>query len=247
MPVFEGLGDILRRALGARTHEYAAPEEEPPGPVCETCGGSGWVTQNVPLADPNHGQAQPCMCRPAVYLQTFLNFHIDARFPKLGEARFLTMKWAEGLSSQPILLLNAERGRGKSHLSKAAANTVRQRGQPIEWTTHGGLLDRLHSSFDGGGTGALMALIETARWMVIDDLGQATVSPTMEDLVDRIIDKRSEAAERGCRTLFTTNLRADQFSERTESRLRDVRLVKSFTIDAPDFRLNPIGDSNART
>ena len=31
----------------------------------------------------------------------------------------------------------------------------------------------------------------------------------------------------------------------TESRLRDVRMVKSMTIDAPDFRINPIGDQDA--
>ena len=242
MPGFEGLGDILRRVAGQKTQEYA-PEEEPTGPVCETCNGFGWVTQRVPLGHALYGQGRLCKCQPAVYLQTFENFYVSPEWPDLAAARDITERWTLE-SGPPILVLNAERGRGKSHLSKAAANAVRQTGQTIEWTTHGDLLDRLHSSFDGGGTGTLMTSIETARWMVIDDLGQAITSPTMEGLIDRIIDKRSEAAERGCRTLYTTNLRADQFNERTESRMRDVRLVANFTINAPDYRRNPIGERN---
>lgn len=241
MPQFEGIGEILRRVVGKSNRDYV-PVEEPSGPECGRCSGSGWVTVKVPLGHLLFGQAQPCTCQPAAYIQTFENFQISAAYPDLALAREMVELWTWE-SGPPILVLNAERGRGKSHLSKAAVNAVRKRGQAIEWNTHGGILDRLHSSFGDSGTGSLMASIETARWMVIDDLGQASASPTMEDLVDRVIDKRSEAAERGCRTLFTTNLLPSDFSPRTESRLRDVRLVKSFTIHAPDYRLNPIGDT----
>ena len=195
MPAFEGLGDILRRVAGRKTQDYA-PKEEPTGPVCETCNGFGWVTQRVPLGHASHGQAVLCKCQPAVHLQTFENFHINAAYPSLAAARGITELWAWG-TGPPILVLNAERGRGKSHLSKAAANAVRQTGQTIEWTTHGDLLDRLHSSFDGGGTGTLMTSIETTRWMVIDDLGQAITSPTMEGLIDRIIQPGEKVAEKG--------------------------------------------------
>ena len=242
MPEFEGLGAILRRIVGKSDYDYV-PETEATKPVCETCGGSGWVTHRYPLGHLLFGQAQPCVCRPAIWGQVFGNFKLDVRYPDLLIARDLTHAWASG-EGPPILVLNAERGRGKSHLSKAAATLIRSNGQSADWMTHGDILDRLHGSFGESATGQLMTTFAEARWVIIDDLGQASASETMEGLVDRIIDKRSEAAERGCRTLFTTNLKAEEFSERTASRLRDVRMVASMTIDAPDFRINPIGDDD---
>ena len=242
MPEFKGLGDVLRRVVGKRQTDYV-PEEETP--ECPKCYGSGYQTTGM-----KRGSAQgrantlnmdlvPCSCRPAAYVQTFDNFWVLNDWPDLAKARDITTDWILAIGP-PILILTAERGRGKSHLSKAAVNRLRENGQQVEWYTHGDIIDRLHSSFGDSGTGTLMASIGSAQWLVIDDLGQSETSKTLEGLVDRIIDLRSEAAERGCRTLYTTNLTPDAFAPRTESRLTDVRLVKAMTIDAPNYRKNPI-------
>ena len=250
MPGFEGLGAILRRIVGQADRSYIP--EEATQPVCSRCGGAGFLSHGLKIQSGlgrSHVWDQinvNCSCHPAAYVQTFKNFKVSKKWPNLAEARELVYQWTFPKGGPPILVVNAERGRGKSHLSKAAVNHLRGAGEEVAWFTHGDILDRLHKSFGDSGTGPLMASIESARWMVIDDLGQTETSKTMEGLVDRIIDKRSEAAERGCRTLFTTNLKAEDFSERTESRLRDVRMVASMTIDAPDFRHNPIGDEDGK-
>ncbi len=251
MPNVEGLGAILRRVVGRMQTDYA-PVEEEPAPACPICHGAGVVSHGFKVQSSDgrghvwNAQNVPCGCLADLYVQTFANFKASSRWPDLATARVMAENWTYQ-AGPPILVLNAERGRGKSHLSKASVNQLRGRGEAVAWFTHGDILDRLHASFGDSGTGSLMQSIESAKWMVIDDLGQSEVSKTMEGLVDRIIDKRSEAAERGCRTLFTTNLLPNDYSDRTRSRLKDVRMVKSYTIVAPDFRLNPIGDEDAKS
>ena len=62
MSDMESLGDILKRLMNQQRREPVEGDllpEEPKAPACTICGDAGWVTRNVPVGDPDFGEAFP--------------------------------------------------------------------------------------------------------------------------------------------------------------------------------------------
>ena len=239
----ESLGDILKRVSARRGPVAIVEAPETTLALCSRCGGCGWLL----LPWDKRGRdwirnVAPCPdCTPAKFGQTFANFNCSAEWPTLLTAWKATSLWAAG-EGPAMLIFNGTRGVGKSHLAKAAHHYRRLNGGDCLWLPDGDIVDGIHESFTNHST---VAWIEQFGWIpffILDDFGLSATTPAVDSLIDRMIDKRVEAiALIGGRTLITTNLRPNQLSDRTNSRLRDVRHVQSITIAAPDYRQHPHG------
>jgi chromosomal replication initiation ATPase DnaA len=241
----EPIGTILRRIVGKRVEGADIPPPEPTPPSCQECHGIGWVASGLQVGSDSvwYTQERPCpTCGPVAPGPTFHQFHLDSRYPTLRDAYYATEAWTQGQGPQ-ILVLNAEPGRGKTHLAKSAYRALGDKFQLATWLHDNTIVDQIMATFADHTTAAWLAQFDSMRWLFIDDFGVASKTPTIDSIMDRLIDKRIEAADLGARTLITTNLSPHDLSPRTSSRLRDVRLVKSLTIDAPDFRSSPHSSS----
>lgn len=236
----ESLADILKRVTSRERKD--PPVELEPEDVCTICNGAGFLGKSLDFTRKRTDyvmQVYPCRCQSNVGgVQTFDNFNCPGSSPDLAIARQLIQRWARGVGKS-IVVLAGERGVGKTHLSRAACGII---SEAVLWTTDGDINDQIFNSFDHHTTSDLMKWYASCRWMIIDDFGATSKIPGVEARVDRIIDSRIEAVDKfGGRTLITTNLKPDQMSPRTSSRVQDVRRVESFTIEAPDYRQHPHG------
>ena len=238
----ESLGDILRRATAnVRTRDTDPDYVDPTTPPdCLICGDRRVVTIDLGGLT-YHNPMVPCECTRGD-LPTFANFHHDpARWPDLTATIEATQRWAESTGLE-ILYAKGVVGTGKSHLSKSAAWHIQRRGGTVKWISEIDLVGEIVKSFGDRNTDSYMTAFSVMPWLIIDDLGAAVKpTPNVAALIDSIIDKRLDAAENhGRRTMFTSNLRATDFSPRTASRLQSVAHVATvFTGNAPDYRTDP--------
>ena len=118
---------------GTRLPGEAEPD---PGPVCEVCGGSGWVRRDVPLHDRDFGRAFPCVCqeskqqeraeRLAGLPKMLRRYTFDTIKPREDDG-FSTaveevFRFAAGGCEEQWLTIVGGLGWAKTHLALAALN-----------------------------------------------------------------------------------------------------------------------------
>lgn len=238
----QSLADILQGIVRrGRERERGYTPEPEPDEECPRCGGLGWVSRDVHYGHPDFGEAFPCKCNPPPGLgpERLSNYKTHRSRPDLEKALRLAVAWVRG-QAKPILVFGGIPGVGKSHLAKGCRHHLLSQGADSRFLDDGTLVDMIHASFETG-PGRLVDDLGKAPWLIIDDWGLSAATPAVEAIRERIINRRIEVADHpGHRTLIALNLEPDQLTARVASRLKDVRLVESFGINAPDFRAQPL-------
>ena len=195
------------------------PESRNGAEDCERCGGAGWVTRQVHVADPDFGKVFPCQCQEQ---DTDLRQRIEAleRYSNLGSLRQATFENAnpDGLSEEtaarqafrnalnaaivyaeePVgwLTLVGPSGSGKTYLAAAIANRRIELGNPALFITAADLIDYLRSGFDDEADQPFVDLFDQVRnapLLVLDDLPTRPSTPWTQERLFQLLASRHAA------------------------------------------------------
>ena len=212
--------------------------------VCRDCGGTGWVAS---ADDPNRVARCSCRRRSnvdrllrdaglppryhACTLQQFSTSHPDpvCRAQLLRAVSVCRRYIDDFLSDREDLrfrdsglLLTGPYGSGKTHLAVATLReliaTYRVRGRFVDFTS---LVQDLQSAIDPDAPfsrNELLAPVENAEVLVVDELGAQTLRPWAADVLYDLINRRYA---RRLPTLFTTNYKLDDPAARNEAPTAD--------------------------
>jgi len=251
----ETLKNIAARM--SNTGQPASPKAHA-DPVCPICGGSGFVSYDLPITDPNFGKAVLCVCQQkntadAVHERlysisnmsafkdmTFENFSSKGRLG-LSEEQVKSLTYALNQAQHYSQAMNGwlvfvgGYGCGKTHLAAAIANFALSLGAPTLFLTVPDLLDWLRFSYDNP-EARFEDRFEEIRNMgllVLDDLGTQNATPWAEEKLYQIINHRYV---NHLPTIITTNQELSAIDGRVRSRLEDPSLTTIVRINAPDYR-----------
>lgn len=219
--------------------------------VCPRCHGAGYVRLDVPVGDPNFGQAVACSCKErlledrrmsdlrrmssldAFRDKTFETF--DASLPGLREAMEVARRYAE--DPHGWLVLSGGYGVGKTHLAAAIAHERLANGQSVFFSIVPDLLDHLRAAFAPSSEmpyDELFDKVREAGVLVLDDLGAENATAWATEKLFQIINYRYNYR---MPTVVTTNHRLlAHMDERIRSRLSDKSFVRQVSVDAADYR-----------
>lgn len=241
MDNMESLGDVLRR-VAPTGGVYADPD--PLEEDCLKCSGIGFLGTEPDKSDKRkwrRGPIVPCPdCSPR-FPESFENFNVDPRWPRMQQALVATQNWVGGIGPA-MLSLAGEPGRGKSHLMLAAVQYLRDHMLPTKHMTDRQLDTMFRASFDAGNTSTVLDELEAVPWLLLDDYGiinRGEPGSTMNSLLDDIFVVRWNRARAGhnqVRTMITTNMSGDDLPMRMASRLQDRTRAIHVVIKAPDYR-----------
>jgi DNA replication protein DnaC len=236
----------------SNTSAQAAPGE------CPICGGTGWISFDVPVGHPNFGKAFRCTCqlddlqsRQLDRLRRISNMHhlermtFDSFIPE-GQGRTekqrkslrIAFEKAVAFAHKPEgwLLLRGSYGCGKTHLAAAIANECLSRGQPVLFVNVPDLLDHLRATYGPNSEVSFDQRFEEVRdapVLILDDLGTQNATPWAQEKLYQILNHRYNAQ---LPTVITTNQDLSDIDPRLRSRLLHIELVEQIKIFAPDFR-----------
>lgn len=133
------------------------------------------------------------------------------------------------------LALMGEYGSGKTHLAAAIANVQADRGQPVLFITLPDLLDHLRAAFSPSSTVSYdrrFSDIKNAPLLILDDLGTQSATPWAREKIHQLFNFRYV---KQMPTVVTTAEELESLDKRLTSRLRDKRLCRLFSIQAPAY------------
>lgn len=205
---------------------------------CDRCHGYGYYLDEKNIA-------HPCDCglfekvRARSRLRTsgiparFLDKELDTfAFDRQDRARAHIVQAARayatsfGRGEHQGLLLRGRPGSGKTHIAVGIMKEILRRGFTVHYTNFNDLLSRLRDTYNRGSAeseGELLAEMEQADLLVLDDVGAEAATDWVRDRLYLIVNRRYEAA---LALLITTNCDEERLrnhiGERTASRLYEM-------------------------
>jgi len=152
----------------------------------------------------------------------------------LEEAFRLALDFAK--SPDGWLVFSGVTGCGKTHLTAAIANYRRQAGEPVLFVVVPDFLDHLRSTFSPDSKVSydqLFELVKTAPLLILDDFGEQSTTPWVQEKLYQIINYRYNAL---LPTVITTRYSLDEIDSPISSRLVDPKISLVWNITAPDYR-----------
>lgn len=225
-----------------RTKRASTASAAPPA-VCPRCDGYG-------LAIDAEGAAAPCDCGvygdraaslrlrlagiPARFAgKTFRNF--EAKTKAYRDVLDSARAYAEGFDrTYDGLLMRGRTGSGKTHLAVAILHEAIRRGYTGHYCNFSDLLARIRDTYgDGAGVseGDLLAPIEQADLLVLDDLGAESTTDWVRDRLYLIVNRRYEGNRPA---IITTNCSEEELDRRIGPRTAS-RLYEMCGITFPPF------------
>ena len=137
---------------------------------------------------------------------------------------------------QGWLIYQGLNGCGKTHLSAAIANELRESGKDVLFIVVPDLLDHLRASFGPESRVSYDALFEKVKKipvLVLDDFGEHSATSWAQEKLYQLINYRYNAR---LATVITTCLNLDEIENRVSSRMVDPSISMVWNIIAPDYR-----------
>jgi len=245
--------------LKANTPTVSNTREPQASPdVCPVCGGTGWISYNVPVGHPQFGKLLRCTCQlPELeaqqldrlrrlsnmqYLErmTFDTFIPEGQGRNEKQRTSLRIAYDKAMAfarkPQGWLLLRGGYGCGKTHLAAAIANECIAQGRPVLFVNVPDLLDHLRATFGPESEISFDQRFDQVRdapVLILDDLGTQNATPWAQEKLYQIFNHRYNAQ---LPTVITTNQDLSDIDPRLRSRLLHIEFVEQVKILAPDFR-----------
>ena len=162
-----------------------------------------------------------------------LSLHEDIR-QNLQQAYSIAREFAR--APQGWLIYQGLNGCGKTHLSAAIANELRESGKEVLFIVVPDLLDHLRASFGPESRVSYDALFEKIKKipvLVLDDFGEHSATSWAQEKLYQLINYRYNAR---LATVITTCLNLEEIENRVSSRMVDPSISMVFNIIAPDYR-----------
>jgi DNA replication protein DnaC len=253
----ESLGTILKRVMADAEEARAnLPDGWIPAPdqaleeLCATCHDRGFVTSSALPTDPRFGQPKACPdCTPqreaARLASTLPEAYRDSTFAALDKRLTLSKAqqeaWHDAWKAAwsftepgglPWLVLAGAPGSGKTELAACIFNKLAARGQPARFVVVPDMLQSIKDGFEENTASGRMEMYRIAPVLILDDLGSEQLTPWAQGQVFNLLNDRYN---RGACTVVTLN--DWRFvGERTEDRMRDVRLSAVCELNVPSYR-----------
>jgi DNA replication protein DnaC len=198
------------------------------GPVCETCGGVGYIGAEMCQClqslcrDEQRKQLTLLACGTASFEDFRLDYYPDTFNPKYGASPRKVMernydycrKYAAAFGPDcGNLLFMGSTGLGKTMLSACIATEVTEKGYSVSYESAGHLFSKLEKNrFNPTPeTQREAAEIENAQLLIIDDLGTELPGNFVTAALYTLINDRILA---GKPTIISTNLNSDEIPSR---------------------------------
>ncbi|MBI3744234.1 MAG: ATP-binding protein [Chloroflexi bacterium] len=255
----ETLQDILKRypANGAAAGTSSVVKSEPT-PVCEVCGGIGWVRHDVTVDHPDFGRLFACRCQINRFAAgradrllrlsrlgnlegvTFeaLGARASGGSPGANAAMLTAIEVAKKFAAEPKgwLVIEGPAGSGKTRLAAAVVHASIAGGTPTLFLPVPDLLDHLRAAFAPDSEipyDELFEQVRNIRLLMLDDLGTESATPWAREKLWQLLSHRYNA---GLPTVITTDVPLDQHEDRVRARLMDRSLTKVVRLAATAHR-----------
>ena len=232
----------LQRERQAIIDAHFGPEGLADGPICDHCGGSGYVGSNMcqclrALCSQEQKKELTLLSAGAESFDQFrLDYYPDRIDPKWGvnirtimDKTFQTCrKYALSFGEKyGNLLFSGDTGLGKTFLSACIARTVADRGYSVVYESAGHLFTKLErAKFDNDEAAREEIKKYTAcDLLIVDDLGTEMPSQFVTAALYSLINDRLLA---GKAMIISTNLNTEDLTRRYNSQIAS-RLRGSFT------------------
>ncbi len=219
----EDLSDILKRVATRTTSGDSSGPFGPDGvedgeEPCPRCGGRGWLTNDVPVGDPDFGAIVTCDCQQErldeerhARLIRYSNLGYLTRFtfdtftpkglpdsPWAGDRYSAAYRAASEFAEQPSgwLVLAGPSGSGKTHLAAAVGNRSIDRGRLVFFSHVPDLLDHLRAAFSPAaemGYSELFDQVKSTPLLILDGLGSHSTTSWADEKLLQIINHRYNA------------------------------------------------------
>ena len=222
---------------------------------CRMCSDLGFVRANVPLGHPDFGRAIRCSCKAdedraehakraqeasnlkgRLLAKTFETFDCGCS-ESAREACAILREFAD--APDGWLLLQGNKGTGKTHLMASVANALMAASQSPLYVVVPDFLDYLRDGYDAEkfseNASRRMRDARDCPVLLLDDLGVEKRTLWTDEQMYRLLNHRYNE---GLPTVIASNVSLDELEPRIASRMQDSSLARMVVLAGEDQRIS---------